>query len=317
MHVHPNRRRFMQSVLAAAAGIGLSPALTRPARARSKDAAAIVPTRINDHLVVFAGAGANVVAAHAADNILLIDGGLSERSEALLEAVYRETHSKHVQTLINSHWHPEQTGSNERLGKGGTKIVAHENTRRWLQYAQTEPGHDRPYGPLPAKARPTDTLVSSINLANAALEFAGEKVEYGYLLQAHTDGDLYVFFHDSNVLVAGGALSNEGWPVIDYQTGGWIGGLVDGLRSLDGLVNDKTRIVPANGPLMTRADLKAQHQMYATIFDRLGKLLRRGMGPDEALAAAPTKEFDAQWGDPKQFTTLAFRSLWGHFAPDA
>ena len=307
----------MQSVLAAAAGIGLAEALSRPARARSKDPAAIIPTRINDHLVVLAGAGANVVAAHTATGVLLVDGGLPERSEDLLEAVYRETRSKRVETLINSHWHPEQTGSNERLGKLGTRIIAHENTRRWLQYAQTEPGHDRPYGPLPPKARPTDTLVSSINLANASLEFAGEKVEYGYLLQAHTDGDLYVFFRDSNVLVAGGALSNEGWPVIDYETGGWLGGLVDGLRSLDGLVNDKTQIVPANGPIMARADLKAQQQMYATIFDRLGKLLRKGMGPEEALAAAPTKEFDGKWGDPKQFTTLAFRSLWGHFAPDA
>jgi cyclase len=307
----------MQSVLAAAAGIGLAEALPRPARARSKGAAAITATRLNDHLVAFAGAGANVVAAHDGAGILLVDGGLAERSEDLLEAVYRETRSKRVQTLINSHWHPEQTGSNERLGKAGTQIIGHENTRRWLEYAQTEPGHDRPYGPLPARARPTNTLISSINLAKAALQFAGEPVEYGYLLQAHTDGDLYVFFRDSNVLVAGGALSNEGWPVIDYQTGGWLGGLVDGLRSIDGLVNDKTQIVPANGPLMSRADLKAQQQMYATILDRLGKLLRKGMGPEEALAAAPTKEFDGQWGDPTQFTTLAFRSLWGHFAPDA
>ncbi len=307
----------MQSVLAAAAGIGLAEALPRTTRARSKDAPAITPARVNDHLVVFAGAGANVVAAHSADAILMVDGGLPERSDGLLDAVYRETRAKSVQTLINTHWHPEQTGSNERIGKAGAKIIGHENTRRWLQYAQTEPGHDRPYGPLPAKARPTDTLVSSINLATERLEFAGEKVEYGYLLQAHTDGDLYVFFRDSNVLVAGGVLSNEGWPVIDYQTGGWIGGLVDGLRSIDGLVNDKTQIVPANGPVMTRADVKAQQQMYATIFDRLGKLLRKGMGPDEALAAAPTKEFDAQWGNPTQFTTLAFRSLWGHFAPDA
>jgi len=307
----------MQSVLAAAAGMGLAEALPRSALARSRDAVAVTPTRINDHLVVFSGAGANVVAIHRGDDILLVDGGLPERSEDLMAAVYRETRAKRVQTLINSHWHPEQTGSNERLGKTGARIIAHENTRRWLEYAQTEPGHDHPYGPLPPKARPTDTLVSSINLAKATLEFGGEPVEYGYLLQAHTDGDLYVFFRDSNVLVAGGVLSNEGWPVIDYQTGGWIGGLVDGLRSLDGLVDDKTQIVPANGPLLSRADLKSQHQMYATIFDRLGKLLRKGMGPDEALAAAPTKEFDEKWGDPKQFTTLAFRSLWGHFAPDA
>ncbi len=137
------------------------------------------------------------------------------------------------------------------------------------------------------------------------------------MLQAHTDGDLYVYFRDSNVLAAGGIVSNEGWPIIDYETGGWIIGLVDGLKTLSGVVDDKTRIVPANGPVMTRTELLAQHDMYATIADRLGKLLRKGMGPEEVLAAAPTKEFDAQWGDSTRFVTLAFKSLWGHFAPDA
>jgi hypothetical protein len=57
--------------------------------------------------------------------------------------------------------------------------------------------------------------------------------------------------------------------------------------------------------------------MYATIFDRLQKLLRKGMGPDEVAAAAPTKEFDAQWGNPTQFVDLAFKSMWGHLAPDS
>lgn len=317
MSSHPTRREFVQSVLAAGAGVGLAQALPRSALARGRDAAAITANRLNDHLVVLSGAGANVVAAHSGEDILLVDGGLPENSAELLAAVYRETHAKHVQTLINTHWHPEQTGSNEALGKAGAKIIAHENTRRWLQYAQTEPGHTRPYGPLPPKARPSDTLVSSINLASSSVEFAGEKVEYGYLLQAHTDGDLYVFFRNSNIVMAGGVLSNQGWPVIDYETGGWLGGLVEGLRSLDRSVDDKTQIVPANGPVMGRTDLRAQQKMYATVLDRLTKLMRKGMGPEEALAAAPTKEFDAQWGDPRQFTLLAFKSLWGHFAPDA
>jgi hypothetical protein len=57
--------------------------------------------------------------------------------------------------------------------------------------------------------------------------------------------------------------------------------------------------------------------MYAAILDRLGKLLRKGMSPDEVLAATPTQEFDAKWGEPTQFVTMAFKSLWGHMAPDA
>ena len=311
MSSHPNRRAFLKSVLAAGAGVGLAEMLANPVLARARPPA-ITANRLNDHLVVFAGAGANVAVAHGPDGVLMVDGGLPDRSGDLLDAVYKETKAKRVHTLINTHWHPEQTGSNERLGKSGVKIIAHENTKRWLEYPQTEPGHDKAYGPLSPKARPNETVYTNGNLT-----FAGEQVDYAYVLQAHTDGDLYVYFRDSNVLVTGGIVSNEGWPIIDYQTGGWIGGLVDGLKTLDGVINDRTQIVPANGPLMTRADLKAQHDMYATIQDRLGKLLRRGFGPDEVLAQAPTKEFDARWGDSKLFVTLAFKSLWGHFAPDA
>ena len=267
---------------------------------------------MNDHLVVFTGAGANCVAIQGPEGVLLIDGGLEERSGELLKAVLKETRAARVQTLVNTHWHPEQTGSNERLAKSGAKIVAHENTKLWLEYPQQEPGRPGTWGPLPPKARPSQTLYSTEKLA-----FGGEQVELGYVLQAHTDGDIYAFLRESNVLVAGGIVSNEGWPVIDYQTGGWIGGLVEGQKKLLALSDDHTVIVPANGPNLTKAELAEQQKMYATIFERLGKLLRKGLGPDEVAAAEPTREFNAKWGDPKQFVDLAFKSLWGHFAPDA
>jgi glyoxylase-like metal-dependent hydrolase (beta-lactamase superfamily II) len=311
MSSHSNRREFLKSVLAAGAAAGVAEMLVRPALARSGDTA-ITASRLNDRIVVFAGAGANVVAFQGPDGVLLVDGGLPEHSSALLDKVLKETGAKKVQTLINTHWHPEQTGSNEHLGKAGTKIIAHENTKLWLTYPQTEPGHDKPYGPLSAHGLPNETTYS-----NGALTFPNEKVDYGYLLQAHTDGDLYVYFHDSNVLVAGGVVSNEGWPIIDYETGGWIGGLVQGLQVLNTIGDDKTTIVPANGPVLTKADLKAQHDMYSTINQRLNQALRKGLGPDEAIALHPTTEFDAKWGDPTQFLNLAFRSLWGHMAPDA
>ena len=57
--------------------------------------------------------------------------------------------------------------------------------------------------------------------------------------------------------------------------------------------------------------------MYFEIYDRLVKQLVKGMGPDEAYASGPAKEFEASWGDSRQFVLAAFRSLWGHFAPDA
>jgi glyoxylase-like metal-dependent hydrolase (beta-lactamase superfamily II) len=306
-----HRRGFLKATLGSAAAASLTQFVPLEVLARDSKAP-LTATKLNDKLTLISGAGANVVAMASAEGALLVDGGTEARSADLVKLALEETGAKKVHTLFNTHWHPEQTGSNERLGKAGARIIAHENTKLWLGYATPVPWQDQPWGPLSAKGLPNQTTYG-----DGKLEFGGEHIEYGYLLQAHTDGDLYVKFVESNVIAAGGAVSAEGWPVIDYKTGGWINGLVDGLRTLISVSDANTKIVPANGPVLTKADLEEQVKMYQTISQRMSQLLRKGMGPAEVLAASPTKEFDAKWGEPTKFVELAFKSLWGHMAPDA
>ena len=83
------------------------------------------------------------------------------------------------------------------------------------------------------------------------------------------------------------------------------------------LVNEETRIVPGRGPVLTLADIKAQAEMYGTIYTRLATLLNKGRGPTEAVAERPTKEFDAQMGNGDEFVRRAFESLWAYLSPDA
>jgi hypothetical protein len=47
------------------------------------------------------------------------------------------------------------------------------------------------------------------------------------------------------------------------------------------------------------------------------KQLVKGMGPDECADSQPAKEYEAQWGDSRAFVIASFKSLWGHYAPDA
>ena len=82
---------------------------------------------------------------------------------------------------------------------------------------------------------------------------------------------MYVYFPGQNVLAVGEPSPGQGWPAVDWATGGWIGGMVGGLRRLQALVDAKTRIVPARGPVLGAADLKAQSDMYGTIYDRLAR----------------------------------------------
>jgi glyoxylase-like metal-dependent hydrolase (beta-lactamase superfamily II) len=304
-----NRRQFLNSTLVSAAVA--SPALSRIARAGdSKNS--VVTTPLTDKLFLLSGAGANVVAASSPDGAALVDGGLEKDSKALLKAALQATQARRVTTLFNTHWHPEQTGSNETLGKSGAKIIAHTNTKLWLTRRITVAWRPGTYGPFTGKELPAETFYSK-----AEMPLGDEHVEYGYLAQAHTDGDIYVLFRKANVLVGGGVVSADRWPILDFETGGWIGGLVAGLDSLIKLADEQTRIVPANGPILTRADLEAQRASYFTIYERLVKSLTQGLGPTEALALEPAKGINSQWGDPQPFLTMAFKSLWGHLAPDA
>jgi len=307
---HPTRRQVLKGVVGGAAGIAFGAPLWRPGEV-SAQAVSEGTVRLSDDLFVLRLPGeANVVAQAGGGGVLLVDGGSAAGSDALMKAVAALPGGGAVHTIFNTHWHPEQTGSNERLGKAGAVIIAHENTRLWLATDVTWSWNGQRFKRLPKIAQPNKTFYTTGQLDSG--------VRYGYIPDAaHTDGDLYVFFPQQNVLAVGDVVSGQGWPLIDWQTGGWIGGIVGALQRLQTLANDATRIVPARGPVLGLDELKAQSQMYSTIYDRLSQMLNKGRGPSEAVAAQPTKEFDAQMGNPDEFVRRAFESLWAYLSPDA
>jgi glyoxylase-like metal-dependent hydrolase (beta-lactamase superfamily II) len=297
------RRAFLRG---AAASVTSALAFRFGRRAHA-ESARIDAVRLSPRVLAVFGPDANSLAVEGDDAVILVDGGSAAWSEALLARVDTEFASKPIRALINTHWHPEQVGSNVALGSRGSEIVAHENTKLWLGTETWVRWSGEKYPPLPTTGLPSKTFLDS-----TSLRLAGRTVDCRYLLNAHTDGDVSAFFADENVLVTGGAVSNDGWPVIDWWTGGWIGGMLDAYDALIGIVDDRTRIVPSRGPVMSLGELRSQQAMYVTIFDRLQDMLRKSFGTNEVLAAHPTAEFNEQWGDPTQFVTLAFHSMWGH-----
>jgi cyclase len=305
------RRQLLKVAAGGAAGLALAPLRPLAAFAAQTPAQNASVERLSDDLFVVRLPGeANVVAHTGADGVVLVDGMSSAASSALLTAVASLPHGGSVLTIFNTHWHPEQTGSNETLGKAGRTIIAQENTRLWLTTDVVYPWNGQRFKRLPKIGQPNKSFYTTGQLTS--------DIRYGYIPDAaHTDGDLYVHFPKQNVLAVGDVVCSEGWPTMDYVTGGWIGGIVGALQRLQTMVDANTRIVPARGPVIGLAELKAQYQMYSTINDRLTQLLNKGRGPSEAVAAKPTKEFDAQMGNPDEFVRRAFESLWGYLSPDA
>lgn len=313
-----SRRRLLETALQGAAGVslgmvGLSGATARAQNGRAASAGNSAGSLAPGFHVLQAGP-TNVLAVECGDGVALVDGGSAAVADDLLRRVAALPGGSNVHTLFNTHWHPDHTGLNEPLARAGTTVVSHVNTRLWLTTDVTWPWSDSTIEPLPADALPGRTFY-----AEEKLEVGGKRVRCGHLRDCpHTDGDIYVFFEDDNVMALGDAVYGEGWPDIDWWTGGWIGGLVGGLDMILTVSDDDTVFVPARGPVLDRSDLLSQYRMYGLIWESLLKTLYSGGGPDEAVAAEPTKEFDdVMGGESEAFVRRAFESLWAYLSPDA
>lgn len=268
-------------------------------------AADIASQQVADGVWLFQGAGANVVAVSDGRNLLVVDGGLEENSRDLYEAIRETTGARVISTLINTHWHPEQVGLNALAAESGATIVAHDQTAMYLSNTVTAP---RLYGerripPLPPEARPTE-----ISRYGGEMEIAGQRVEYGYLPAAHTNGDFYVFLPDRNVLVAGGAVGSESWPLIDIHNGGIVGGLVQAHETLGEMVSDDTIVIAAEGAPITGADVKRHRDMYRQFFRDISFLMNEGMGFNDVVVINPLQGHEGEFGDPSRFLDGAYRS---------
>lgn len=270
--------------------------------ARAADEAQL--TQLAPGITLLRGFGGNVTMFDSPDGVLLVDGGSEQASPRLLQAVRELTGKARVHTLFNTHCHRDQVGSNLVLGAAGARIIAHENTRLWLGTEIDSKWEQRVYPRLPAQARPNQTFYTT-----GSIEFGGEQIDFGHMPMAHTDGDIYVHFRRANVLVAGDVAAVESYPLVDPATNGWIGGMMGGLEALARIGDPDTHIVPGHGGPVTRAQLAEQSAMLATVRDRLSRMIGQGRSLAEAVAARPTTEFDARWGDPAQFLANVWRGM--------
>jgi cyclase len=302
-----NRRLVLKSALGGLAGLSLAPFAVPAAAASKAPAARPATVGLTDELFLITGVGGNVVAHSTGEGLLLVDTGAREHSKALMSQLRALPGGRKVQTVFNTHWHLEQVGSNDVLGKAGAKIVAHVKTRQWLANDHWNPAEDRYEKALPKQAWPAETFYT-----NGKTSAGAEQIEYGYLLEAHTDGDIYVYFRDSNVLVIGDAASPEADPVFDWFGGGWVGGRLDSQDLLLKLCNDRTRIVAGTGGVMTRAQLQAEREAMQKIYDRMVEMVRKGMTWKDMLAAGTLEGLGRTWSDPEKFMYAAYKGIWAH-----
>ena len=291
--MRPPRREFLQTLAGGAAALGLS----RTTFAQAGPAAA----KLTDRVTLITGAGNNIVLLAGDGGSLLVDCGEAAHAQDVLKLTGA------VKTVINTHWHLESTGANDAMAKAGAKLVSHVNTELWMTQEIIHDWEKKVFPPRAKEALPTETFYTTTKTT-----FGSEPVESGILPMAHTDGDIYVYFRQSNILMTGDAVQPGRLPMLDWRCDGWIGGMQQAQRTLLEMANDTTKIVPGSGPVMTKVELQANLDTVAKIREHLVMLMKMGMGAKDMIEAKAMKDFEGLDGDPDAFLYIAYRGLWAH-----
>ena len=271
-----------------------------------------VPAAGQVHMVQRPGGGGNVGVFAGPEGVLLVDSLFAPLAERLVAAV-RTVSDADIRFLINTHVHPDHIGGNENLADQGVLIFAHDNVRVRALERLRFPRRGGSFAPQPPdNARPVITYNDAVSF-----HLNGEEVRAFLAPPAHTDGDTFVHFLDSDVLHLGDVFRTTSYPVIDIFNGGSLAGTVEALDMAIAMAGPDTRVIPGHGlEVVGRAAIIEFRDMIVNVRDQVQTLITEGRGLEEVMAARPTAAYDARWGqeaswNANDFVPIVYHELGG------
>ena len=263
----------------------------------------IEPVAGRVYMVQRPGGGGNIGVFTGPDGVLLVDSLFAHLSEKLVAAV-REVSTSDIRFLINTHIHGDHIGGNENLAELGVLIFAHDNTRfRFLAERTRIPRGGGRFGPPPpAGGRPVVTYNDAVSF-----HLNGEEVRAFLAPPAHTDGDTFVYFPDSDVLHLGDVFRTTSYPIIDLYNGGTLAGTIAALEMALQMAGPATKVIPGHGlSIVGSEEMREFLDMILDVRARVLVLIEEGMTLDAVMAARPTATYDAKWGQEAGWTADDF-----------
>ena len=253
----------------------------------------IIPHHVAGSVYYLEGRGGNIGLSIGEDGIIMIDDQFAPLTERIVAAI-RSLSDGEIRFLINTHVHGDHTGGNENLGNMGVLILARDEIR--VRLAQQ----------APAAALPVLTYSDAITI-----HLNGEEVYAFPVPPAHTDGDTFIHFKDSDVVHTGDVFRTAAFPVIDTNNGGTLKGTLEALGRLIGVAGPNTKILPGHGVVSNREDVTGFRDMVMDVSGQVEELLARNMSYEQVAAADPTAAYNAQYGDPDRFLRALYTELGG------
>lgn len=278
-----------------------------PASAQDPDEVEIRVEDLGSGIYAIYAAGGAIGLSVGEDGIYLIDDQYAPLSERLMETIAGIS-DQPIRYLLNTHWHGDHTGGNEAFGATGSVIISHDNVRLRMENGLEEDWFGRVVEPASDGALPVITVSE-----DATFHFNGQEVRLIHSPAAHTDGDMIVHFVEANVLHMGDTFFNGNYPYVDVISGGSTDGMIDALALGLSLSDEETAIIAGHGPLGTRADLQAAHDMLVDVRRRVQYSIVEGMTEDEAVATnmldSHNEDWDWRFITAERMIRLTYQSL--------
>ena len=274
----------------------------------SGDVMRISVERLPANVVVLRGyANGSVLAVPTREGLLLVDGQSTKRvSEA--DSALRSVTKARVKWVITTHYHGDHLEGNEHWHADGAEIIGHHNVAvqalkdtvitdftQWHRTAAAPP------------SLPTRTIGDS-----ATLDLGGERVVLLHVPDAHTDGDLLVWFPQRDLLHTGDIVEIGAFPFIDWWAGGTLDGMISATERIIRLAGERTAIVPGHGPTIDRRRVQQYRTMLLAARDRIGAAVREGKTVEQVVLDAPLASYAEAYGGDRsaqRFTRLVFYGL--------
>ena len=253
----------------------------------------IVAHHVAGSVYYLQGAGGNIGLSIGEDGVVMSDDQYAPLTDKILAAIMQLNEGE-IRFVINTHVHGDHTGGNENLGKLGILILARDEVRVRLA-AQS-----------PAAALPVLTYSDAITI-----HLNGEEVYAFPVPPAHTDGDTFIHFVDSDVIHTGDVFRTTAFPVIDTNNGGTLDGSIQALGLLIGTAGPDTLILPGHGDVSSRMDVMGFRDMILDVRDQVAPMVESGMSYEEVAAADPTAAYNDRYGNPDRFLRAVYTELGG------
>lgn len=282
----------------------MTTARARIGNADSYDKVEIKAEKVAGDIYMLTGEGGNMALSAGPDGAYLVDTQFAPLSNKIKRAIAKITNDP-IKFVINTHWHFDHVGGNENFARDGAMIIAQDEVYNRMKYGQRITDLGKVVPPAARAALPVVTFKDSITI-----HMNNEDVKVLHVDNAHTDGDVIVYWPEANVIHAGDAFFNGFYPFIDNSSEGGVEGMLVATSLILSMSNDWTKIIPGHGPLGNKADLQRYHDMLTTIVGRTRLAKGVGKSLQSWISEQPFAEYDAEWGDGFLTTDMFVKVVW-------